>query len=70
MSNHSMNSIVRSTSAILMIRMIMIIEVILALSNNYFRLDKKNSKYCKKDMIFISANNYGVNTNGIRVKKT
>lgn len=48
----------------------MILEMILALSNNYFRLDKKNSKYCKKNMIFISANNYDGNTNEIRVKKT
>lgn len=69
MSNHSMNSIVRLISAILMFRMIMILEVILALSNNYFRLEK-NSKYCKKNMIFISANNYDGNTNGIRVKGT
>lgn len=53
-----------------MFRMIMILEVILALSNNYLRLDKKNSKYCKKNMILISANNYGGNTDGIRVKKT
>lgn len=70
MSNHSMNSIVRLISAMVMFRMIMILEVILALSNNYFRLDKKNSKYCRKNMIFISANNYDGNTNGIRVKKT
>lgn len=70
MSNHLMNSIVRSISAMVMFRIIMILEVILSLSNNYFRLDKKNSKYCKKNMIFISANNYGGNTNGIRVKKT
>lgn len=70
MLNHSMNSIVRSISAMVMFRMIMILEVILALSNNYFRLDKKSSKYCKKNMIFISANNYDGNTNGIRVKKT
>lgn len=69
MSNHSMNSIVRLISATVMFRMIMTLEVILALSNNYFRLDKK-SKYCKKNMIFISANNYDGNTNGIRVKKT
>lgn len=70
MSNYSMNSIVRLISAMVMFRMIMILEVILALSNNYFGLDKKSSKYCKKNMIFISANNYGGNTNGIRVKKT
>lgn len=41
MSNHSINSIVRSISVMVMFRMIMILEVILALSNNYFRLDKK-----------------------------
>lgn len=70
MLNHSMNSIVRLISAMVMFRIIMILEVILSLSNNYFRLDKKNSKYCKKNMIFISANNYDGNTNGIRVKKT
>lgn len=70
MSNHLMNSIVRLISAMVMFRMIMILEVILALSNNYFRLDKKNSKYCRKNMIFISANNYDGNTNRIRVKKT
>lgn len=70
MSNHLMNSIVRSISAMVMFRIIMILEVILSLSNNYFRLDKKNSKYCKKNMIFISANNYDGNTNGIRVKGT
>lgn len=48
----------------------MTLEVILALSNNYFRLDKRNSKYCKKNMIFRSANNYDGNTNGNRVKGT
>ena len=63
MSNHSMNSIVRLISTMVMFRMIMILEVILALSNNYLRLDKKNSKYCKKNMILISANNYDGNTN-------
>lgn len=41
MSNHSMNSIVRLISAMVMFRIIMILEVILALSNNYFRFDKK-----------------------------
>lgn len=69
MSNHSMNSIVRLISAMVMFRMIMILEVILALSNNYFRLDKKQ-QVIVKNMIFISANNYDGNTNGIRVKKT
>ena len=69
MSNHSMNSIVRLISAMLMFRMIMILEVILALSNNYFRLDKKTASIVK-NMIFINANNYDGNTNGIRVKKT
>lgn len=70
MSNHSMNSIVRLISAMVMFRIIMILEVILALSNNYFELDKKNGKYCKKNMIFRSANNYDGNTNGNRVKGT
>ena len=69
MSNHSMNSIVRSISAMVMFRMIMILEVILALSNNYLRLDKKTVSIVK-NMILISANNYDGNTNGIRVKKT
>ena len=48
MSNHSMNSIVRLISAIVMFRMIMILEVILALSNNYFRLDKKTASIVRK----------------------
>lgn len=52
-----------------MFRMIMILEVILALSNNYLRLDKKTASIVK-NMILISANNYGGNTNGIRVKGT
>lgn len=69
MSNHSMNSIVTSISAMVMFRMIMILEVILALSNNYFRLDKKTASIVK-NIILISANNYGGNTNGIRVKGT
>lgn len=47
----------------------MILEVILALSNNYLRLDKKTVSIVK-NMILISANNYDGNTNGIRVKKT
>lgn len=69
MLNRSMNSIVRLISAMVMFRMIMILEVILALSNNYFRLDKKTASIVK-NMILISANNNDVNTNGIRVKKT
>lgn len=69
MSNHSMNSIVRLISAMVMFRMIMILEVILALSNNYFKLDKKTASIVK-NMIFISANNYDGNTDGIRVKGT
>ncbi len=48
MSNHSMNSIVTSISAMVMFRMIMILEVILALSNNYFRLDKKTASIVRK----------------------
>lgn len=47
MSNHSMNLIVRLISA-MMFRMIMILEVILALSNNYFRLDKKTASIVRK----------------------
>ncbi len=45
---HSMNSIVRLISAMVMFRMIMILEVILALSNNYFRLDKKTASIVRK----------------------
>lgn len=48
MSNHSMNSIVRSISAMVMFRIIMILEVILALSNNYFELDKKTVSIVRK----------------------
>lgn len=48
MSNHSMNLIVRLISAMVMFRMIMILEVILALSNNYFRLDKKAASIVRK----------------------
>ena len=48
MSNHLMNSIVRSISAMVMFRIIMILEVILALSNNYFRLDKKIASIVRK----------------------
>lgn len=48
MLNHSINSIVRSISAMVMFRMIMILEVILALSNNYFELDKKTASIVRK----------------------
>ena len=48
MLNHSINSIVRLISAMVMFRMIMILEVILALSNNYFRLDKKTASIVRK----------------------
>ena len=48
MLNHSMNSIVRLISAMVMFRIIMILEVILALSNNYFRLDKKIASIVRK----------------------
>lgn len=48
MSNQSMNSIVRLISAMVIFRMIMILEVILALSNNYFRLDKKQQVLLEK----------------------
>ena len=48
MLNCSMNSIVRLISAMVMFRMIMILEVILALSNNYFRLDKKIASIVRK----------------------
>ena len=48
MLNHSINSIVRSISAMVMFRMIMILEVILALSNNYFEFDKKTASIVRK----------------------
>lgn len=48
MSNHSMNLIERLISAMVMFRMIMILEVILVLSNNYFRLDKKTVSIVRK----------------------
>mgnify|MGYP007003860557 CR=1 FL=1 len=48
MLNHSMNLIERSISAMVMFRMIMILEVILALSNNYFGLDKKTASIVRK----------------------
>ena len=48
MLNNSMNSIVRLISAMVMFRIIMILEVILALSNNYFRLDKKIASTVRK----------------------
>ena len=48
MLNRSMNSIVRLISAMVMFRIIMILKVILALSNNYFRLDKKIASIVRK----------------------